>query len=163
MHAVHADANGDGKPGFDSLAFDQDAGELLPAAKNVIRPFQRKLFAQRGGAIDDGVVNGKRGDERQLRRVFRRGRVANEQRGVEIAGRGNPCVAAAAAACGLLPRRHPERTHFAAPRQRQSFGIGRRQGVVSRKTTTGRHGLWLKLHQNRDRAAALAAPTSGPG
>ena len=163
MHAVHADANGHGKSGFDILAFDQNAGKLLPSAENVIRPFQRKFFAQRGGAIDDRVKNGKRGDERQLRCVLGRGRIANEQRGVEIAGRRNPCVAAPAAARSLLPRRDPERPRFAAPRQRQSFGVGRRQRVVGQKAKTGRRGRGIKPHQNRERAAALAAPTSGPG
>ena len=47
-----------------TLTFDQNAGEFLHSAQNVIRPLQRKLFPQGRRAIDDGVVNGKRSDER---------------------------------------------------------------------------------------------------
>ena len=174
MHAVHADADGDRKPCREkscrktsrrkTLAFEQNAGELGACAEEVIRPFERKFFAQAGGAIEDRVMNGKRGDEGQFRRVFLGGRrIAEQQRGEKIAGRGNPLRPAAAAARRLPPRRDPQRTTLAAMRGRQRLRIGRRQRLVGHQAKTCSRCRGIKSHQNREWAAALAIPTSGPG
>jgi len=163
MPAVHADADHDDQPSLGALTFDEDAGELGAAAEDVVRPFQRKLFAQRGGAVEDRVVHGKGGDERQFRRVVRRRRIVKEQRGVEIARQRRPFVAAAAPARSLLPRRHPQRAALAAARRRQRLRVGRSERVVCRQANARSDRRGIKPHQNSERAAALATPTSGAG
>ena len=77
--AVDADTDGDGKLPCGPLAFDEDAGELAAATKNIVRPFQREIRAQVPGAIEDGVVKRQRGDERQFRGAFRRRRIDQKQ------------------------------------------------------------------------------------
>ena len=163
VQAVHADTDSDGKFVGNALAFDQNTRKLSAAAENVIRPFQRQGIAQAGSELDDGVMNRESGDERQFRRAFGRRRIAQQERRVEIAGRGDPRVAAPAAARRLPLRGDPQRTALAATRQRQRFRIGRAQGFMARQAIACRSRRGIKLHQNSEWAAALATPTSGPG
>ena len=103
---------------------------LAPRAEKIVRPFQRQSLPQRRRAGSDRVMQRQHGDERELRRAVRRRRIGQQQRGVEVAGRRDPGIAAAAAAGGLLPRRDPERTALARARKRQRLGIGRGQRVM---------------------------------
>jgi hypothetical protein len=161
--AVHADADHDDQPSFDALPFDQDAGELGVAAEEVIRPFQHQFSAQRGSAVEDRIIRGQCGDERQFGRMVRRCRLVEEKRGVEIARQRRPFVAAPAAPRGLLPRRDPERAALAAACRRQCFGVGRSERLVRRQANARRNRRGMKPHQNSEWAAALATPTSGAG
>ena len=163
VDAVDADADGDGKFVGNALAFDQNAGKLSAAAENVVRPFQRQRSAQAGSEVEDRVMNRKRGDERQLRRLFRRRRIDEEERGEKIARRRYPFVAAPTAARRLPMRRNPQRTALAATRKLQCFRVGRAQGLLGCQPITCGSRRGIKLHQNSEWAAALATPTSGPG
>jgi hypothetical protein len=163
VQAIHADPDGDGQPPRDVLALDQNTDELGPAAKKVIGPFERQPRVQGRRAIEDGVMERKGGDERQFRRVFRRARIVEQKRGVEIARRRAPFAAAPAAAGGLPLRGDPERAAVAAACQRQGFRVGRGQGLMRKQAMTGRRRRRMELHQNSEWAAALATPISGPG
>ena len=161
--AIDANTDGDGEFPCRPLAFDEDAGELGTAAKNVIRPFQREIGAQVRRAIEDGVVERQRGDERQFRGAFSRRRIDQKQRRIEVARLGNPRISPPATARGLLPGYDPERTVLAAARQRQRFGVGGFQRFMGCQPIARRHRRGVKLHQNSEWAAALATPTNGPG
>ena len=146
-----------------ALAFDQDAGELAAVDQQVVRPFQRDALLKATDTAGDGVMHRERRDERQLGRAVGRRGVGQQQAGVKVAGLRHP-FAAAAATTGTLPRRgDPQRPPLAGTRARQPVFIGRGDGVVTDEPRAGRSGCGVKLHQNSDRAAALAAASSGAG
>ena len=76
MHAIHADADGDGKSRASTVSPSiKMPASICPPQRTSFGHFSVSFSAQRGGAIDDRVMNGKRRDERQLRRVFGRRRI----------------------------------------------------------------------------------------
>jgi hypothetical protein len=92
-----------------------------------------------------------------------RRRIAEKERRIEIAGLGNPRIATAAATGGLALRRDPERPAVAGSRARQCFSVGGGKRLALEQARPGCLSRWIEPHQNNDFAAAVAAPTSGPG
>ena len=166
VHAVDADPDRDGKPGINVVTFDQDACELGSAAKHIVRPLEAQVIVQRRGAIEDRVMHGKRRDEGQVRargaaapdrsaavsrRDFRAARLQALPR------RPRPAVCSRAAIQSRRPRPRSLRG-ATTPRRWSMEAVRKPGGGNARPRQRG-----IKLHQNRERAAALATPISGPG
>ena len=163
VFAIHADTNCHNQSRPNNFAFDENTAELGAGAENVIWPLERKLCAQSSGAGNDRVMDGKRRDKRQFRRPFGRPRIGKEKRCVEIARLRNPFIPAPAATRSLTACHDPKRTLLATARQDQRLKVRRRQRLVRQKASTCGSSRRVELHQNSEWAAALAAPTSGPG
>ena len=71
MQAVHTDSDRNRERCANRFALNENTGKLLPATDNVIRPLQRKLLAKRWRPLGERIVDCKRGNERQLRRIER--------------------------------------------------------------------------------------------
>ena len=126
-----------------ALAFDQDAGELVQPQQHIVRPFELEQRPEPRRAVAQGIVQRQRRHERQLRRQRLGRRLAQQQRGVEIARRRDPRAAAPAAPGALALRGDPQRPALAGARTRQRLGIGGADG--SRKLCAGPPpGPWLR-------------------
>ena len=69
------------------FALDQNAGELAAGTENIVRPFQLQRIPQTWRAVNDRVMNRKRGYEGGLRRACRRRGVGEEKCRVKIVWR----------------------------------------------------------------------------
>ena len=145
------------------LAFDQNSGALLARQQEIVRPFEGERWRKRRRLGNDGIAQRQGRDKGELRRVLVGRRLAQQQARIEIAGGRSPGTVHPAAACGLGHRRDPQRRAFAPLRADAGFLIGRADGGEGFKPNTCLDRYRVKLHQNRECAAALATPTSGPG
>src|ERR1043165_3518655 len=101
--------------------------------------------------------------ETKLRQVCSGCRVRQQEARIEISRLGYPGRAAAAPPCGLPRGGDPQRPGLASAPARERLRIGRAEGVVSDQSDAGCFRIGMKLHQNSDFAAAVAAVTSGEG
>ena len=114
-----------------AVALDQDAGELLAAEQQIVRPFHLQRGPELRRAFAHRVMQRQRGDEGQLRRQRRRRRLAR------AAAWRRDCPAATPRRCrGGRGRRSalrgdPQRPALAGARKRQRLGIGGAERLVS--------------------------------
>src|SRR6266436_5838251 len=97
MREVHSDADRERVP-FES--FEQDAAYFAPIQQDVIGPFQADALLT--DISSDGFAGGEACGKAKLRRGL--GGLLNQQRREQIAGLGNPSIAAPAAARCLRAR-----------------------------------------------------------
>ena len=153
-HPVHL-------PTGPECGFKKNAGHLAAIDENVVRPLAARPAGQR--SIHE-VVNGKRGNEGELRDAPRLAVRAEHHRKVEIARRRDPGAAPSSAPCPLLPR--PDHRAVGRAAGRAVFGlvvgaaglVERGQSVAWRQSRRRRGLGGDGRAQGMSAAAAASAP-----
>ncbi len=113
------------RPSGKPFAFEQDAARLLAADQDIVRPLDlERLGTPAAGRIRIASCTATATASGSEPRRSSRRRIDQQQRGIEIAGFGDPGPAATAAAAGLAVRGDPEPPAIAGPRPVQAFRVG---------------------------------------
>ena len=147
-----------------SVPFEQKTGDLGCIKEKIVRPFEGETRGAKTSDCLDRLVQGKSGDEAELRRGGNLAGIDQQKAGIEVALRRRPLSAVPPPARTLFGGGDPELTWIAGSCSLKGVVVRRACRREGDQPVSGGLGLGRQVHdQNRELAAARAAATSGAG